>query len=161
MAVAAKLGTIGVYGRTADDFFGALRTFGADALVDVRRRRGVRGHEYAWANAGRLQELCRDAAIAYVHCLELAPTEAIRDIVRADDRRAGRSNRARTELSPAYVAAYQAMLDEPGVMDAAVAAVTPYVAPVLLCVEAAPTACHRSLAADKMSSLLGCRASHL
>ena len=46
-------------------------------------------------------------------------------------------------------------------MDAAVAAVTPYVAPVLLCVEAAPAACHRSLAADKMSSFLGCRASHL
>ena len=157
----AKLGTIGVYGRTAEDFFAALRVFGADALVDVRRRRGVRGHEYAWANAGRLQELCGEAAIAYVHCLELAPTEAIRDIVRADDREARRSNRARTELSPAYVAAYQAMLDEPGVMDAALAAVTPYDAPVLLCVEAVPAACHRSLAAGRLSHLLGCDVAHL
>jgi len=147
----AKLGTIGVYGRTADDFFADLRAFGADALVDVRRRRGVRGHEYAWANAGRLQELCAAAGVAYVHCLALAPTEAIRDIVRADDRRAHRSNRARRELSPEYVAAYEAILREPGVMDAALAAITPYSAPVLLCVEGEPEACHRSIAARRLS----------
>jgi uncharacterized protein (DUF488 family) len=146
-----RIGTIGVYGGTADGFLGRLREFGADALIDVRRRRGVRGHEYAWANAGRLQELLQAAGIAYVHCLELAPTEAIRDIVRADDRRAGRSNRARTDLSPEYVAAYGAMLAERGVMDAARVAVTPYAAPVLFCVEADPAACHRSIAADALA----------
>lgn len=157
----AKLGTIGVYGRTAESARAALGGFGADALVDVRRRRGVRGSAYAWANAGRLQELCAGAGIAYVQCLELAPTEAIRDIVRADDRRAGRSNRARTELSPAYVAAYEAMLEQPGVMEAALAAVTPHAAPVLFCVEAHPAACHRALAAHTIARELGCVVHHL
>src|SRR4029079_16681977 len=118
-AMTAKLGTIGVYGRTADDFFADLRAFGADALVDVRRRRGVRGHEYAWANAGRLQELCAAAGIAYVNCRELAPTEEIRDILREDDRAAKRSRRARSELTPAFVEAYVALLDPPGGMAAA------------------------------------------
>ena len=150
----ARIGTIGVYGRTADDFLASLTSFGADALVDVRRRRGVRGHEYAWANAGRLQEILADAGIAYVHCLELAPTEEIRDILREDDRQAHRARRARAELTPDFVAAYTAMLDAPGVMDAAVAAVAPYGAPVLLCVEATPEACHRSLAAARLSSVL-------
>jgi uncharacterized protein (DUF488 family) len=145
----AKLGTIGVYGRTADDFCADLRAFGADALVDVRRRRGVRGREYAWANAGRLQALCAEAGIAYVHCLELAPTEAIRDIVRADDQRAHRSNRARRALSPEYIAAYEAMLDAPGVMDTAFAAIEPFEAPVLFCVEEMAEACHRSIAAQR------------
>src|SRR5262249_30827066 len=116
---------------------------------------------YAWANAGRLQELCADVGLAYVHCLELAPTEAIRDIVRADDRRAHRSNRARAELSPEYIAAYEAMLAAPGVMDAGVAAVTPHDAPVLLCVEAEPAACHRSIAAARVASVTGRAHTHL
>jgi len=150
-----RLGTIGVYGWTAERFEAALQEFGADALIDVRRRRGVRGHEYAWANAGRLQELCTEAGIAYGHCLELAPTEEIRDILREDDRVAKRSRRARSELTPAFVAAYVALLDAPGVMVAARAAVTPYDAPVLLCVEADAVACHRSLAAARLSSDLG------
>ena len=151
----ARIGTIGVYGWTAERFVAALAEFGADALIDVRRRRGVRGHEYAWANAGRLQELCAAAGIAYGHCLELAPTEEIRDILREDDRIAKRARRARTELTPAFVAAYEALLDEPGVMDAARAAVAPYDAPVLVCVEAGAVACHRSLAAARLSSDLG------
>ena len=150
-----RIGTIGVYGWTAERFGEALREFGADALVDVRRRRGVRGHEYAWANAGRLQELCAEAGIAYEHCLELAPTEEIRDILREDDRVAKRARRARSELTPAFVEAYSALLDEPGVMAAAQAVVAPYDAPVLLCVEAQAVACHRSLAAARLSSDLG------
>src|SRR4051794_719760 len=153
--MAARLGTIGVYGWTAERFLLALQEFGADALVDVRRRRGVRGREYAWANAGRLTQMCAAAGIAYVHCLELAPTEDIRDILREDDRAAKRPRRARSELTPAFAAAYSALLDEPGVMAAARAAVTPYDAPVLLCVEATASACHRSLAAARLSSGLG------
>jgi hypothetical protein len=45
--------TIGVYGWTLDGFLEAL--LGADValVVDVRQRRGVRGREYAWANARR------------------------------------------------------------------------------------------------------------
>src|SRR5437660_1079576 len=54
------LATIGVYGWTADTFLDALRRAGVRQLLDVRQRRGVRGREYAWANAVRLQAALGD-----------------------------------------------------------------------------------------------------
>jgi len=41
---------------TLPAFLDALREAGVVVVLDVRQRRGVRGSEYAWANAGRLQE---------------------------------------------------------------------------------------------------------
>jgi hypothetical protein len=46
--------TIGVYGWTLGRFLEALQDADVGLLVDVRQRRGVRGREYAWANARRL-----------------------------------------------------------------------------------------------------------
>ena len=46
--------TIGVYGWTLDRFLAALDEADVRLLLDVRQRRGVRGAEYAWANAQRL-----------------------------------------------------------------------------------------------------------
>jgi hypothetical protein len=51
-----RLFTIGAYGFDADHFFDTLQQANVDLFLDIRRRRGVRGSEYAFANANRLQE---------------------------------------------------------------------------------------------------------
>ena len=48
-----KVFTIGVYGWDEEDFAQALRDAAPDVFVDVRRRRGLRGSTYAWANSTR------------------------------------------------------------------------------------------------------------
>ena len=75
-------------------------------LVDVRQRRGVRGSEYAWANATRLQAALAEAGIDYRHHKELAPTTELRRLQYREDARQGVGKRARTELAPEYVARY-------------------------------------------------------
>ena len=72
--------TIGVYGWTLDRFVAALGEADARLLLDVRQRRGVRGAEYAWANAQRLEAALADAGVDYRHIKELAPTSQIRDV---------------------------------------------------------------------------------
>ena len=49
----AEVVTIGVYGWTIETFLDALRDANVHEVLDVRQRRGVRGPEYAWANAKR------------------------------------------------------------------------------------------------------------
>ncbi len=72
-----KIMTIGVYGFTADAFLATLRGAGVALLVDLRQRRGVRGRDYAWANAARLQRALAAADIGYLHVKALAPDNTI------------------------------------------------------------------------------------
>ena len=51
-------------------------------LCDVRRRRGVRGSEYAWVNSLRLQQTIARLDIEYQHRLDLAPSNAVREVRR-------------------------------------------------------------------------------
>src|SRR5439155_17183449 len=103
----AELVTIGVYGWSAEEFFEALREADVRVLLDVRRRRGVRGTEYAWANSRRLQSTLAEAGIAYEHHLELAPTAELRALVKAEDARRGVGPRSRTELCAEFVGRYR------------------------------------------------------
>ncbi|MBC5816572.1 MAG: hypothetical protein GIW97_08530 [Candidatus Eremiobacteraeota bacterium] len=58
--------TIGVYGSDKERFFAAITSAGIDIFLDVRRRRGVRGPLYPFANAKRLTaELHATRAIQY------------------------------------------------------------------------------------------------
>ena len=91
--------TIGVYGFTAEEFLQALRDADVRLLLDIRQRRGVRGAEYAWANARRLQAALEDAGIAYEHHRELAPTTELRQLQYAEDDRQGVGKRSRAELA--------------------------------------------------------------
>jgi hypothetical protein len=50
--------------------------------VDTRRRRGVRGAQYSFANSQRLQETLKDLGIPYIHRLDLAPTP---EMIRSQD----------------------------------------------------------------------------
>jgi uncharacterized protein (DUF488 family) len=159
--VEEAIGTIGVYGRSIDEFGADLRRFGADAVVDVRQRRGVRGAEYAWANHRRLEQWCADHGVAYAHCPVLAPTTALRESQYAVDAAAGVGKRDRTRLSPEYEAAYSRLLDERDALEQGIACVERYRRPVLLCVEAEAAACHRSIAASRLADQTGRPIQHL
>src|SRR5918996_1060590 len=96
------LSTIGVYGFDAEGFIRALRDADVRVVLDVRQRRGVRGSEYAWANAARLQDALAKAGIDYRHHKELAPTTELRKLQYAEDETRGVAKRSRTELAPEY-----------------------------------------------------------
>jgi len=152
--------TIGVYGWTSDAFLEALRAAGVGRVVDVRQRRGVRGSEYAWANAQRLQGALADAGISYEHRKDLAPTTELRHLQYREDDRAGVGKRSRTELAPLYRERYRREI----LASAEVTALTvpsPRGVAALLCVERDAEACHRSLIAERLEVEHGVLVRHL
>jgi uncharacterized protein (DUF488 family) len=156
----ARIGTIGVYGWDLDGFLGALREAGVEALLDVRQRRGVRGHEYAWANSQRLQAELAGAGIDYEHHLELAPTTAMRQAQYRADAEKGEGKRSRSVISPEYERLYLEQILAAADLDP-IAALAAAKLPVLFCVEADPEACHRSLVAARLEREHGLEAFHL
>ena len=121
----------------------------------MRQRRGVRGSEYAWANARRLQAALDEAGVGYEHHPELSPTTELRQLQYAEDARAGVGKRSRDLLAPEYVRRYTTeILDR-------VELEPPAVPSALLCVEREPEACHRSLIAERLASEHGLPVDHL
>jgi uncharacterized protein (DUF488 family) len=143
------IATIGVYGFDRDSFLAALGGAGVDLVLDVRQRRGVRGSEYAWANARRLQGALAEAGIGYSHLKELAPTTELRELQYREDGRLGEGKRSRTALAPEYARLYtEQILDSVDL-----APIVKWVgnsSAALLCVERDPEACHRSLIAARL-----------
>jgi uncharacterized protein (DUF488 family) len=121
-------------------------------VLDVRQRRGVRGSEYAWANAQRLQTALATAGVDYRHLKELAPTTELRHIQYDEDARRGVGKRSRTDLAPEYVARYTREVLDRADLDSIVAELPQGAASALLCVERDPEACHRSLIADRLAT---------
>jgi hypothetical protein len=66
-----EIATIGVYGTTESSFFRALQEFGTTHFVDIRRRRGMRGSKYAYANSSALQRSLTALDINYLHDVQL------------------------------------------------------------------------------------------
>jgi uncharacterized protein (DUF488 family) len=153
--------TIGVYEFDLPSFLAALRAADVRLLVDVRQRRGVRGARYAWANARRLQAALAEAGIAYSHHVELAPTTELRHLQYAADDRRGEGKRSRTVLDPAYVEGYVSEILDRADLDALVAELPGDGAAALLCVEADPEACHRSLLAQRLAERYGLDVAHV
>lgn len=157
-----SLVTIGVYGWTEAAFFAALQQAGVDTFIDIRRRRGVRGADYAFANSQRLQARLAELGIRYVHRLDLAPSRETRSQQDAVDKTSKTAKRQRAVLDLAFAAAYRRerldsfdsrqFLDDLGPHARVVA---------LFCVERAPAACHRSLVATRLQSDLGVKVRHL
>ena len=153
--------TIGVYGFTLDGFLDALRGADVRLLVDVRQRRGVRGSRYAWANSQRLQRALGAAGIPYRHVRDLAPTTELRQLQYAVDDAAGVGKRSRQRLDPGYVAGYTEQILDPFDLSVLLASLPDAVTLVLLCVEAEPSACHRSLVTGRLASEHGLDVAHL
>lgn len=153
--------TVGVYGFTAGAFLATLREARIGLVLDVRQRRGVRGAEYAWANAKRLEAALTRAGIAYRHERRLAPTTALRQAQYAEDAKQGVGKRSRTALSPAYVEGYTHEILAGFDLAGLVAELPRDRASALLCVEREPAACHRSLIAERLVTRHGVSVIHL
>ena len=151
------LGTIGVYGWRLDESLAALREADVALVVDVRQRRGVRGREYSWANARRLQASLAEAGIAYSHHKELAPTTELRHLQYAEDDRLGVGKRSREELAPEYRERYLHEILEQADLDALLEELPTDRAAALFCVEHDPEACHRSLVAERLAEAYGAK----
>ena len=156
----SSIATIGVYGFDRDSFLGTLAAAKVDLVLDVRQRRGVRGSEYAWANARRLQAALAEAGIGYSHLKELAPTTELRQLQYREDARLGEGKRSRTTLAPEYARLYtEEILDRVDL-----APIVKWIgssSAALLCVERDPEACHRSLIATRLEQDWGFSAQHL
>jgi uncharacterized protein (DUF488 family) len=151
----AALATVGVYGFTAESFLRTVREADVRLLLDVRQRRGVRGPEYAWANARRLQALLGGVGIAYRHHKELAPTTELRRLQYREDDRLGVGKRARVELAPEYAERYVGEILDAVDLEPIVEAMPDEGRTALLCVERTPAACHRSLIAARIEEEFG------
>jgi len=154
------LRTIGVYGFNRDSFLAALTGAGVDLLLDARQRRGVRGTEYAWANAKRLESALGEAGVGYSHLKELAPTTEMRQLQYAEDARLGEGKRNRTALAPAYVERYTEEILDTVDLEPMVRWIGNSSA-ALLCVERDPEACHRFLIAERLRREHGFEVDHL
>jgi uncharacterized protein (DUF488 family) len=144
------LATIGVYGADLESFLATLREAGVNLVLDVRQRRGVRGAEYAWANAKRLEAELAGAGIVYQHLPELAPTTSMREAQYEADAARGESKRSRTVLAPVYVERYTEEVLDRADLDPIVRFIGRSTA-ALLCVERDAAACHRSLVAARLA----------
>jgi len=158
----AKIVTIGAYGFTAEDFFEALQTAGVDVFYDVRWRRGVRGAEYAFVNSQRLQASLESLGIAYIHRRDLAPPPEIREKQKETDKAGKIAKRKRSYLSHDFVSAYrEIILDDFDVAKFLSQLPEGARTVALFCVEREPSACHRSLLAERLLWADGVEVEHL
>jgi uncharacterized protein (DUF488 family) len=161
MAAIKWLATVGVYGFTAEEFLDTLREADVRLLLDVRQRRGVRGPQYAWANAKRLEAALAEAGIAYRHHPELAPTSELRQLQYSEDDRLGVGKRSRVELAPEYRRRYLSEILDRVNLGELVGELPDEGAGALFCVERDPEACHRSLIAERIQAEYGVPVTHL
>jgi uncharacterized protein (DUF488 family) len=153
-AAPGRVYTIGVYGSNKERFFRAIGEAGIDIFLDVRRRRGVRGPLYPFANAKRLMAELAELGIPYRHILELAPQNATREIQYAADARAKQRKSERRTLAPEYIREYVPQTLDVFDFAALAKELHAFHAPVLCCVERYPEACHRSLVAPQLAQAM-------
>lgn len=153
--VVPRIATIGVYEFDAPSFIRALNGAGVTQVIDIRQRRGVRGPQYAWANARRLQTLLSGARIGYEHHPELAPDTEMRHLQYREDDRQGVGKRSRVRLSGDYIDAYTHEILDLVPLEPLVRRLPVHGIGALLCVEATAQACHRSLVAQRLADRFG------
>jgi len=149
--------TLGVYGLTAEEFFNKLILNAIDTFVDIRRRRAVRGAKFSFVNSKQLQNKLAELKINYLHIIELAPTNEIRNMQKEADKKFGVAKRERNELGETFISEYKnqilsnydmndmfSQLQNLGSSKA-----------VLFCVEKEASACHRSLVTEKLNKNFG------
>jgi uncharacterized protein (DUF488 family) len=156
-----SIATIGVYCFSAETFLETLARADVRLLIDVRQRRGVRGPQFAWANARRLQASLAAAGIDYSHHRELAPTSELRQLQYREDDRAGVGKRSREVLAAEYVARYVNEILDPAPLEPLLAELPASGRAALFCVECAAAACHRSLLAARLGERYGLSVVHL
>ena len=144
--------TIGVYGWTEKDFFQILVENKIDLFCDIRRRRAVRGSEYAFANSKRLQRSLSNLSIRYLHEVRLAPTVEIIRVQDKFDKSHKTQRRKREELSEVFRKAYKEKIISHFNFENFINGLQQENAKriVLFCVERSPQACHRSMVTEEI-----------
>jgi uncharacterized protein (DUF488 family) len=144
--------TMGVYGLTAEEFFKKIENNNIDTFLDIRRRRAVRGSQYAFANSKRLQSKLSESGIRYIHIPDLSPTNEIKNMQYAEDEKSGTTQRKRESLSKVFISAYKNQILNNYSLTALIDGLKKEGTnkALLFCVEKNPDACHRSLVAEKL-----------
>jgi uncharacterized protein (DUF488 family) len=142
-----KVTTVGYQGATVQSFLHALREAGVDLLVDVRAVASSRRPGFA---RSALAANLKGAGIEYLHLRDLGTPAPGRAAARAG-RHAEMRRIFREHLKTE--AARSALDTLAGTVRSRHAC--------LLCFEAAPAHCHRSLVADALGALVHLRITHL
>lgn len=143
--------TTGVYGKTESLFFEQIENAHIQLFCDIRQRRGVRGSQYRFVNSTYLQRALANRGIGYRYVPRLAPTHEIREAQHLIDQAQGVRKRDRTELGEEFKRRYVREVLDSFDTDAFLRSLDPNLGRmVLFCVEGAPGACHRSLAAERL-----------
>jgi uncharacterized protein (DUF488 family) len=146
-----RLFTTGVYGKTEEQFFAQLVQANIHTFCDIRRRRGVRGAQYAFVNSTYLQRALASRGIGYRYFPELAPSRELRKAQQAIDAQEGILKRNRRHLSEEFKQRYRQEVLEHFDSQRFAEAFAPLTSRIcLFCVEANPAACHRSLVAEQL-----------
>jgi uncharacterized protein (DUF488 family) len=134
--------TIGFTEKSAEDFFGLLKSNGIELLVDTRLRPD--GQLSGFSKRNDLSFFLRELiGSEYIHLPILSPTDDILKEYRADKD----WNR--------YVRRFEQLMDERGVPDAVDRTLFEGRAACLLCSEASPKRCHRRLVAERFAAAWG------
>lgn len=155
------IATVGVYRFDPGRFIEALDEANVTQVLDIRQRRGVRGPQYSWANARRLQALLSEARIRYVYHPELAPDTELRQLQYREDDRQGVGKRSRETLAPEYIRQYTEEILDLVPLDPLIRQLPVHGIAALMCVEATAQACHRSLVAARMAERHGFEVVHI
>jgi uncharacterized protein (DUF488 family) len=153
----ARIFTIGVYGKTEAEFFGGLEKAHIDTFCDIRRRRGVRGSQYAFVNSTYLQRELAQRGVKYRYFPALAPSKQ-----QLADAKLGILKRNRQQLGEEFKRRYiEEILGPFDAKEFAQAFGSDTHNIVLFCVEGSPAACHRSLVAERLHVDWGVPVEHL
>jgi len=156
-----RIATVGVYEFDATRFVAALDEANVTQVLDIRQRRGVRGPQYSWANARRLQALLSEARIGYVYHPELSPTTELRQLQYREDDRQGVGKRSRQTLAPEYIRRYTEQILDLVPLEPLIRQLPVHGIGALMCVEATAQACHRSLVAARLAERYGLEVVHI
>lgn len=156
--------TLGVYGRTEEEFFNLLLNNRIDVFYDIRRRRGMRGKKYYFVNSNYLQEKLKKLGIHYLHLIELSPDNSIREIQKKTDKENKVRKISRTELSKEFILSYQNQILKKFDFQSWLSIenlLNKDINVLFFCVERNPDACHRSLVARFLSREYKIKVCHL
>lgn len=150
-----KFYTIGVYGSTEKEYFHKLIDNEIDVFCDIRQRRGVRGSKYAFVNSKRLQKRLNYEGIEYCYIKDLAPTQKIRELQKAEDIKKSVLKKNRNELGDLFVTVYKDKVLSTFDFDIFLKQLNSKKAKniALFCVEERHLACHRSIVSDQLKKL--------
>jgi len=147
--------TIGVFNSTENEYFRKLTENNIHTFCDIRQRRGVRGADYKFVNSKYLQARLSDLGIRYVHILDLAPNNKIRQFQKEADLKSGVLKRNRHQVGPVFANTYKSEIigkfDFSSFIEELEKEGADRVA--LFCVEEKNEACHRSIVANELARI--------